>query len=93
MDLKALAIKEKIDKLSQKLQNIEEKHERTVSKLIKDVSKKGVDIRILTGMIINSESVLKSFEKELGAWRDAGDKFLFKSKSKSPPSKDRIPKK
>lgn len=93
MDKQAQKLKEQIEKLTHKLQKIEEKHEKSIAKLIKDISKKGIDIRLLAGMVMNAETVLKSFTKEVEAWQDAGEKFLFKSKNKSTDDKDKPAKK
>jgi hypothetical protein len=89
MNKKADALKEKIAKLNQKLRKVEEKQEMDVAKLLRNITKKGIDIRILAGMIINAEKVLKTFEKESGVWQQVGEKFLFKSKNKSAGKKDK----
>lgn len=83
MNSKAELLKAKIEKLSQRLQKIEEKHEKDIAKLIKGISKKGTDVRLLAGMILNADTVLTSFEKNKEEWQRAGEKFLFRSKRAS----------
>ena len=83
MDAKAEKLKEKIQKLNQQLQKIEERHERSIAKLVKDTSKKNIDVRVLAGIILNAETIIKANPKELETWQQAGEKFLFGSKRKT----------
>ena len=89
MDNKADQIKQRIQKLNQQLQKLEEKNERAIAKLVKDTSKKNIDIRILAGMIINAESLVKANPKELEAWQQAGEKFLAGAKRKQADPKNK----
>lgn len=89
MDNKADQIKKRIQKLNQQLQKLEEKSERAIAKLVKDTSKKNIDIRILAGMILNAEALVKSNPKELEAWQQAGEKFLAGAKRKQADSKNK----
>lgn len=93
MDQKAEKLKEKIQKLNRQLKKIEDKHERSIVKLVKDTSKKNIDIRVLTGILLNAESIIKENPKELEAWQQAGEKFLFGSKSKTTDAKNKPDKK
>jgi hypothetical protein len=89
MDNKAEKLKEKIQKLNRQLKNIEEKHERSIAKLVKDTSKKDVDIKVLAGMIINAEKIINQNPGEAEMWQQAGEKFLFGSKRKSADPKNK----
>ena len=88
MDNKAEKLKEKIQKLNQQLQKIEERHERSIAKLVKDTSKKNIDIRVLAGIILNAETIINANPKELEAWQQAGEKFLFGSKRNTADAKN-----
>jgi len=82
MDNKADKLKEKIQKLNQQLKNIEEKHERSIAKLVKETSKKNIDSKVLAGMIINAEKIINQHPGEAETWQQAGEKFLFGAKRK-----------
>ena len=89
MDNKADQIKQRIQKLNQQLQKLEEKNERAIARLVKDTSKKNIDIRILAGMILNAEALVKSNPKELEAWQQAGEKFFAGAKRKQADPKNK----
>ena len=84
MDKKAELLKIKIEKLTSQLNKIEEKKVQSISKTINNMTKKGLDIRVLAGIILNAEDVIKSLPNKVEAWQVAGEKFLFKSKRTSP---------
>lgn len=89
MDNKADQIKQRIQKLNQQLQKLEEKNERAIARLVKDTSKKGMDIKLLAGMILNAKTVIEANPKELEAWQQAGEKFLGGAKRKPDQSKNK----
>ena len=83
MDNKAQKLKEQIQKLTIKLKNIEDKHEKSIAKLIKDTSRKGIDVRVLAGMIQNVNEIMDELQHKVEAWKESGEKFLFRKKNKS----------
>jgi hypothetical protein len=89
MDKKAEQIRVKIKKLTDQLQKHEERHEKSITKLVKDISKKGIDIRTLAGMVINADNIIMANSKDVGVWQSAGEKFLFKPKDKKPTKKNK----
>lgn len=88
MDKKTEEIRKKIQNLNAKLKKIEEKNETSITKLIKNTAKNGIDIRILAGMLLNAGSIIQNSHNQLEAWQQAGEKFLSRKKDKSDKLKD-----
>jgi hypothetical protein len=84
MDEKIDKIKAKIEKLTEQQHKIEEKYVMTVARLVKNMTNKGIDIKILAGMILDAGEIIKGLPDKKEAWQKAGEKFLFKSKNKKP---------
>lgn len=93
MDKKAQKLKDQIQKLTIKLQKIEDKHEQSIAKLIKETSRKGIDIRVLAGMIQNAHEIVDELKHKVEAWEELGEKFLFRKKDPSNSKTDQPNKK
>lgn len=84
MDARVDKIKARIEQLTGQQHKIEEKYIMTVANLVKNMTTKGVDIKILAGIILSAEQVINDNLGKKEAWQKAGEKFLFKSKNKKP---------
>ena len=76
-------LKAKINKLIQQQHQIEDKYIGVVSNLVKDLTQKGIDLPVLTGMLLNVDNIIQDSSSKVEAWQVAGQKFLLKSKNKS----------
>jgi hypothetical protein len=84
MDARIEKIRERIGKLTEQQHKIEEKYITTVAKLVKNMTNKGIDIKILTGIILSAEQIMNENLDKKEAWQKAGEKFLFRSKNGKP---------
>jgi chaperonin cofactor prefoldin len=81
MDARIDKIRERINKLTEQQHKIEEKYITTVARLVKNMASKGIDIKILTGMILDAERVISDSSDKKEVWKKSGERFLFRSKS------------
>lgn len=82
MDSTLDKLKIRINKLTEQQHQIEDKYICTVSMLIKDLVHKGIDLPILTGMLLNADEIIQTNSSKKEVWQVAGEKFLFRSKNK-----------
>lgn len=75
-------LKAKINKLTEQQHQIEDKYISTVLILVKDLTQKGIDLPILTGMLLNSDEIIQAYSSKKEVWQKTGQKFLLKSKNK-----------
>ncbi len=88
MDASLERLKTKIEKLTAQQRQIEERYTDAVAHLVKELTQqKGVDLPILTGMILNANDIIAEFSTKREGWRIAGEKFLLRSKNKYSRSK------
>jgi hypothetical protein len=83
MDPTLEKLKAKINKLTAQQHLIEDKYIGVVSNLVKDLIQKGIDLPILTGMLLNTNDIIHESSSKREAWQVAGQKFLLKSKNKN----------
>ena len=82
MDSTLEKLKAKINKLTEQQHQIEDKYINTVSMLVKNLTEKGMDLSILTGMLLNANDIIQDASTKRETWQEAGEKFLRKSKNK-----------
>jgi hypothetical protein len=88
MDASLERLKTKIEKLTAQQRQIEERYTDAVAHLVKELTQqKGVDLPILTGMILNANDIITEFSSKKEGWQIAGEKFLLRSKNKYSRSK------
>lgn len=83
MDTALEKLKAKIVKLKTQQEQMEEKYITSVAHLVKDVTQKGFDLSLLTGMILNAHQITKESPNHKEAWQVAGQKFLVRAKNRS----------
>ncbi len=81
MDPSLERLKSKIEKLTAQQHQIEEKYIATVAQLLKDLTHKGFDLPVLTGMILNAEDIITKSPSKKEVWQIAGQKFLLRAKN------------
>lgn len=87
MDASLEKLKAKIAMLIAHQEQMEEKYITSVAHLVKDVTKKGFDLPLLTGMILNVNEVITKLPANMEVWQAAGQKFLLKAKNQNFKSK------
>ena len=87
MDTALEKLKAKIVKLKAQQEQMEEKYITSVAHLVKDVTNKGFDLPVLTGMILNAQDIITKHPANKEAWQVAGQKFLLKAKNQNCKSK------
>ncbi|MBM3632637.1 MAG: hypothetical protein FJX03_02875 [Alphaproteobacteria bacterium] len=75
-------LKATINKLTEQQHQIEDKYIGVVSNLVKDLTQKGIDLPVLTGMLLNVDNIIQDSSSKVEAWQVAGQKFLFRAKNK-----------
>jgi hypothetical protein len=80
-------LKTKIEKLTVQQHQIEETYIGVVAQLVKDLTQKGYDLPVLTGILLNANDIMSASPTKMEAWQVAGQKFLLKSKNRRVPSK------
>ena len=83
MDASLERIKAKIEKLKAQQEQMEGKYINVVANLVKDLTQKGFDLTILTGMILNANDIITKSPANREAWQVAGQKFLLKAKNQN----------
>jgi len=81
MDASLERLKSKIEKLTAQQHQIEEKYITTVAHLVKDLTQKGFDLPVLTGMILNANDIITKSPANKEVWKIAGQKFLLRAKN------------
>lgn len=82
MDVSLERLKARIEKLKAQQQEREEKYINAVAHLLKDLTQKGLDLSMLTGLILNADDIITQSPANKEAWQLAGQKFLRQSKNK-----------
>jgi hypothetical protein len=82
MDASLEKLKNRIEKLTAQQHKIEERYIGSIAKLVADITQKGFDMRVLTGIILNANDIITEFPAKTEAWQVAGQKFLLRSKNK-----------
>jgi hypothetical protein len=83
MDPSLEKLKNRIEKLTAQQHQIEEKYINAVGHLVKDLTRKGVDLPILTGIILNAGNIITESPAKTEVWQSAGQKFLLRAKNKN----------
>ena len=68
----------KMEQLTAKKQQLEQDQLQRLSKLILEVSQKGVNLQVLAGLILNAPNLVTEDNKE--TWQKAGKKFLLRQR-------------
>ena len=96
MDASLEKLKNRIESLTAQQRQIEERYIGSIARLVADTTRKGFDMRVLTGIILNANDIVAESPAKREAWRVAGQKFLFRAKnqysrSKGPQRKEEAP--
>lgn len=83
MDASLEKLKAKIEKLKAQQEQMEEKYISSVAHLVKDLTNKGFDLPILTGMILNANDIITKHPANKEVWQSIGQKFLLKAKNQN----------
>lgn len=83
MDASLEKLKSKIERLTAQQHQIEERYIGSIAKLVADITQKGFDMRVLTGIILNANDIITELPIKTEAWQIAGQKFLLRSKNKN----------
>jgi len=83
MDASLDKLKAKIEKLKAQQQQMEDKYIGAVAHLVKDLTNKGLDLPILTGMILNANDIIAKSTTNKEAWQVAGQRFLLRAKNQN----------
>jgi hypothetical protein len=83
MDASLDKLKNRIEKLTAQQHQIEERYIGSIAKLVADTTQNGLDMRVLTGIILNANDIIAELPTKMEAWQVAGQKFLLRSKNKS----------
>ena len=75
-------LKIRLNKLTEQQHQIEDKYISVISTLVKDLTRKGIDLSILAGMLLNANTIIQDSSFKTEAWQEVGKKFLFRSKNK-----------
>jgi hypothetical protein len=73
MDASLDKLKIRIEKLKAQQHQMEEKYIGAVAHLVKDLTQKGQDLPILTGMILNANDIISNSPTNREAWQVAGE--------------------
>ena len=87
MDASLEKLKNRIERLTAQQHQIEERYIGSIAKLVADITQKGFDMRVLTGIILNANNIIAELPTRTEAWQIAGQKFLLRSKNKDSRSK------
>jgi len=80
MDASLEKLKAKIEKLKAQQQQIEAQYIDAVAHLVEDLTHKGLDLPILTGIILNARDIVTKLPANKEAWQTDGQKFLVRAK-------------
>ena len=87
MDASLEKLKNRIESLTAQQRQIEERYIGSIAKLVAETTRKGFDMRVLTGIILDACDIVAESPAKREAWRVAGQKFLFRAKNQYSRSK------
>ena len=84
MDERFSKLTAKIELLKNKRDQLEALSVTKIAKAVIAMSQKGTDLQILSGLILHAPELIQAAPDKGEAWRDAGRKFLGRSRSRRP---------